>query len=71
MYMANNKTQLSEGVLVNLVDNFFKSLQRGAADRYIKAAEKAEIHPDVIKVMNSVADNQKLLNDLVKKYHLK
>ena len=39
--MANNKTQLSEGILVTLVDNFFKSLQKGVSDRYVKAAEKA------------------------------
>ena len=41
--MANNKEQISEGLLTSIVDNFFKSLQKGVADRYIKAAEKAAV----------------------------
>ena len=48
--MTNNKTQLSEGILTSLVDNFFKSLERGVSDRYIKAAEKADLHPEVIEI---------------------
>ena len=52
--MANNKEQISEGLLTSIVDNFFKSLQKGVADRYIKAAEKAGVHPEVAKKMEKM-----------------
>jgi hypothetical protein len=68
--MANNKTQLSEGILTSLVDNFFKSLERGVSDRYIKAAEKADLHPEVIASMKRIQGENDKLHSIIKKYHL-
>ena len=69
--MAKHKTQLSEGILVTLVDNFFKSLQKGVSDKYLKAAEKAEVHPDVIDMMKKIHIDGQRLDKLMKKHHLK
>jgi hypothetical protein len=71
MYMAKHKTQLSEGILVTLVDNFFKSLQKGVSDKYLKAAEKAEVHPEVIDMMKKIHIDGQRLDKLMKKHHLK
>jgi hypothetical protein len=68
--MTNNKTQLSEGILTSLVDNFFKSLERGVSDRYIKAAEKADLHPEVIASMKRIQSENDKLHSIIKKYHL-
>jgi hypothetical protein len=69
--MAKHKTQLSEGILVTLVDNFFKSLQKGVSDKYLKAAEKAEVHPEVIDMMKKIHIDGQRLDKLMKKHHLK
>ena len=52
--MENNKEQISEGLLTNIVDNFFKSLQKGVGTRYIAAAQKAGVHPEVAKQMKKL-----------------
>ena len=67
--MADNKKQLTEGLISSIVDNFFKSLEKGVADRYIKAAEKAGVHPEVAKSMKKLEDDWKSLDDHLKKYH--
>jgi hypothetical protein len=69
--MENNKQQISEGLLTNIVDNFFKSLQRGVATRYIAAAEKAGVHPEVAKHMQKLKDDWEDLDKYMKKYHTK
>lgn len=67
--MENKKEPISEGLLTNIVDNFFKSLQRGVADRYIKAAEKAGVHPEVAKKMEKMKDDWSEFDKYMKKYH--
>ena len=67
--MANNKEQISEGLLTIIVYNFFKSLQKGVADRYIKAAEKAGVHPEVAKKMEKMKDDWSEFDKYMKKYH--
>lgn len=67
--MEKNKQKISEGLLTNIVDNFFKSLQRGVADRYIKAAEKAGVHPEVAKKMEKMKDDWAEFDKYMKKYH--
>lgn len=69
--MENKKEQLSEGLLTSIVDNFFKSLQKGVADRYIKAAEKAGMHPEVAKKMEKMKDDWEEFDKYMKKYHSK
>jgi len=66
MHMADNKTQISEGLLTSIVDNFFKALQKGAADRYIKAADKAGAHPEAIKTMKKISDEWGELDKILK-----
>ncbi len=68
--MAKHKTQLSEGILVTLVDNFFKALQKGVSDKYLKAAEKAEVHPEVIDMMKKIHIDGQRLDRLMKKHHI-
>jgi len=67
--MANNKTQLTEGLLTSIVDNFFKSLQKGVGSRYIAAAEKAGVHPEVAKSMKKLQDDWKEFDKYMEKYH--
>lgn len=71
MHMNNNKPELTEGILTSIVDNFFKSLQRGVSDRYIKAAEKAGIHPEVAKSMKKLEDTWGEFDKKMKQYHTK
>ncbi len=63
----NSKPQLKEGLLEKIVDNFFSALKRGVADRYIAAAEKAGVHPDVANYMKEMEKNRKLLDKLMNK----
>lgn len=69
--MANNKQQISEGLLTNIVDNFFKSLQKGVSSRYIAAAEKAGVHPEVAKQMKKLEDTWGDFEKKMKQYHTK
>ena len=69
--MENKKEPISEGLLTNIVDNFFKSLQRGVASRYIAAAEKAGVHPEVAKKMDKLKTDWEDLDKYMKKYHRK
>jgi hypothetical protein len=49
------------GILVNLIDNFFKSLQKGVSDRYQKEVDKAEVHPVIIEMSKKMhIDGQRL-----------
>ena len=68
--MSNQKSKLSEGILTSIVDNFFKSLQKGVSDRYIKAAEKADVHPEVIDMMKKIHIDGERLDQLMKKHHI-
>ena len=68
--MSEQKSQLSEGLLTSIVDNFFKSLQKGVSDRYIKAAEKADVHPEVIDMMKKIHIDGERLDQLMKKHHI-
>ena len=56
-----------EGFLEKIVDNFFSALKRGVADRYINAAEKAGVHPDVTNYMKEMEKNRKLIDKLMNK----
>lgn len=69
MHMADNKKQISEGLLTSIVDNFFKSLQKGVSSRYIAAAEKAGVHPEVAKTMKKMKDDWEDFDKYMKKYH--
>lgn len=69
--MSNKKPQLTEGLLSSIIDNFFKSLHKGIADRYIKAAEKAGVHPDIAKKLKDIDDSYQDLKDYMKKYGTK
>lgn len=69
--MENKKEPISEGLLTNIVDNFFKSLQRGVADRYIAAAQKAGVHPEVAKQMKKLDDTWGDFEKKMKQYHNK
>ena len=68
--MENNKKQISEGLLTNIVDNFFKSLQKGVSDRYIQAAQKAGMHPDAVKAMKNIDSHWEELQKIVKKNNI-
>lgn len=65
----NDKKQLKEGLLEKIVDNFFGSLKRGVSDRYIVAAKKAGVHPEVAKSMEKIAQNWDDLDNFLKKHH--
>jgi hypothetical protein len=69
--MENNKEQISEGLLTNIVDNFFKSLQKGVGSRYIAAAQKAGVHPEVAKQMKKLEDTWGDFEQKMKQYHTK
>ena len=65
--MANNKTQLTEGLLTSIVDNFFKSLQKGVGKRYIDAAKKAGMNDDAVQIMNRIHNDWGELDKVIKK----
>ena len=65
--MSEQKTQLSEGLLTSIVDNFFKSLQKGVGKRYIDAAKKAGMNDDYIEVMNRIHRDWGELDKIIKK----
>jgi hypothetical protein len=66
--MDNNK-QLKEGLLDKIVDNFFKSMQKGVSDNYIAAAKKAGVHPEVTKTMEKMAKDWEDLDSYLEKHH--
>lgn len=65
--MSEQKTQLSEGLLTSIIDNFFKSLQKGVAKRYIDAAKKAGMNDDAVEVMNRIHRDWGELDKIIKK----
>ena len=65
--MANKKTQLTEGILTSIVDNFFKSLQKGIGKRYIDAAKKAGMNDDAVEIMNRIHSDWGELDKVIKK----
>ena len=65
--MSEQKTQLTEGLLTSIVDNFFKSLQKGVGKRYIDAAKKAGMHDDAIYIMNRIHKDWGELDKIIKK----
>jgi hypothetical protein len=67
MHMANKKTQLTEGILTSIVDNFFKSLQKGIGKRYIDAAKKAGMNDDAVEIMNRIQSDWGELDKVIKK----
>ncbi len=70
MYMAKQYEKLNEGILTSLVDNFFKSLQKGATDAFLSKVKKADVHPEVLASMKKVANETEELNKKLRKYHL-
>ena len=56
--MDNQKYQISEGLLTNIVDSFFKALQKGVSDRFIDQAKKTKLDPEVIKSMEAMQDSR-------------
>jgi hypothetical protein len=69
--MDNNKKVLSEGLLYSLVDNFFKALEKGAADKFYDKVKKSDLHPEAKKAMEGMIDYEKKLKNALKKYHSK
>ena len=65
--MSEQKTQLTEGLLTSIVDNFFKSLQKGVGKRYIDAAKKAGMNDDAVEIMNRIHREWGELDKIVKK----
>jgi hypothetical protein len=64
----DNKKQLKEGILVKIVDNFFKGLQQGVADKYAEAAKKAGAHPEMVNAMKRMSDENENFRNTMKKY---
>jgi len=64
----DNKKQLKEGILVKIVDNFFKGLQQGVADKYAEAAKKAGAHPEMVNAMKRMNDENENFRNTMKKY---
>jgi hypothetical protein len=69
MKLKESKPELTEGLLNRIVDNFFKSLQKGVSDNYIAAAEKAGVHPEVAKSMKKIAKDWEDLDSYLEKHH--
>lgn len=65
-----NKKPLSEGLLYSLVDNFFKSLQKGAGEQFYNKVKKSDLHPEVKKAMEDMLDSDKKMKAALKKYHV-
>lgn len=65
--MDNNKPQLTEGLLTSIIDNFFKSLQKGVAKKYIDAASKAGMNDDAVEIMNRIHREWGELDKIIKK----
>jgi hypothetical protein len=65
--MSEQQTQLTEGLLTSIVDNFFKSLQKGVGKRYIDAAKKAGMNDDAVDIMNRIHKEWGELDKIVKK----
>lgn len=65
--MENNKQQISEGLLTSIIDNFFKSLQKGVAKKYIAAAEKAGMDKRAVEMLAKIHKNWDELDTLLKK----
>mgnify|MGYP003352092626 CR=1 FL=1 len=65
----SDKKQLKEGLLEKIVDNFLGSLKKGVSDRYIDAAKKAGVHPEVAKSMEKMAKDWEDLDNFLKKHH--
>lgn len=68
--MAKEYSKLTEGILTSFVDNFFKSLQKGATDKFLDKIKNADVHPDVVESMKKVAKETDELNKKLRKYHL-
>ena len=64
----DNKKQLKEGILVKIVDNFFKGLQQGVADRYADAAKKAWAPVEVVNAMKRMSDENEEFRSIMKKH---
>jgi hypothetical protein len=56
-----------QGFLEKIVDNFFGSLKRGVSDRYIAAAEKAGVDPQLTAHMKEMEKYHKLINKFMEK----
>jgi hypothetical protein len=67
--VSEMKTQKNEvfGAADRFVATFFRGLERKAAGKIIKQAEKAKLPPDVIKLMKDIEDRSNELQDILKK----
>lgn len=68
MKLKENSPLIKEGILVKIVDNFFKGLQQGVADRYAEAAKKAGAHPEMVKAMERMNAENEEFRSIMKKH---
>lgn len=65
-----SKNKVNEGLFGaadRFVATFFRGLERKAAGKIIKKAEKAKLPPDAIKLMKDIEDRSNELQDILKK----
>jgi hypothetical protein len=67
--MADTKKKITEGLIYTLVDKFFQSLEKGAADKINDKVKKTDIHPDVKNAMQKVIDSEKQLRQAIDKHY--
>jgi len=68
MKLKENTPLIKEGILVKIVDNFFKGLQQGVADRYAAAAQKAGAHPEMVDAMKRMDNENEKFRSIMKKH---
>ena len=68
MNLKEKKARIKEGILVKIVDNFFKGLEQGVADRYAAAAKKAGAHPEMVNAMKRMDDENEKFRSIMKKH---
>jgi hypothetical protein len=68
MKLKEKKSIIKEGILVKIVDNFFKGLEQGVADRYAAAAKKAGAHPEMVNAMKRMDDENEKFRSIMKKH---
>ncbi len=68
MKLKEKTPLIKEGILVKIVDNFFKGLQQGVADRYAAAAKKAGAPIEVVNAMKRMSDENEEFRSIMKKH---
>jgi len=69
--MEQNPKKLSEGLVYNIIDQFFKSMQNRAGEQFYNKVKNTDLHPEVKQMMKKMADDSAELERVMKKYHLK